>query len=84
MLVSTISQFMQAPYEDHMGAVNKILRYLKATPGKGLRFRKTGRRSFEAYTDSDRQDLLLIESLPQNIVLLCEAILLLGEVSKEL
>ena len=32
-----------------------------------------------------RQDLLLIESLPQNTVLLCRAILLLGEVrSKEL
>ncbi|KAA0056332.1 Beta-galactosidase [Cucumis melo var. makuwa] len=34
-------QFMQAPYENHMEAVNKVLRYLKATPAKGLRFRKT-------------------------------------------
>ncbi|TYK24437.1 reverse transcriptase [Cucumis melo var. makuwa] len=30
--VSFISQFMQAPYEKHMEAVNRILRYLKNTP----------------------------------------------------
>ncbi|KAL0553893.1 hypothetical protein IC582_007797 [Cucumis melo] len=33
--VSVVSQFMQAPYEKHMEAVNRILRYLKNTPGKG-------------------------------------------------
>ncbi|KAA0050819.1 Beta-galactosidase [Cucumis melo var. makuwa] len=46
-------QFMQAPYEKHMEAVNRILRYLKNTPGKGLMFRKTNRKTIEAYTDSD-------------------------------
>ena len=51
--VSTVSQFLQAPYEDHMEAVNRILRYLKATPSKGLRFRKTGRRCVEAYINSN-------------------------------
>ncbi|KAA0042053.1 Retrovirus-related Pol polyprotein from transposon TNT 1-94 [Cucumis melo var. makuwa] len=51
--VSVVSQFMQAPYEKHMEAVNKILRYLKNTPGKGLMFRKTNRKTIEAYTDSD-------------------------------
>ncbi|KAL0554130.1 hypothetical protein IC582_008044 [Cucumis melo] len=45
--------FMQAPYEKHMEAVNRILRYLKNTPGKGLMFRKTNRKTIEAYTDSD-------------------------------
>ncbi|KAL4036983.1 hypothetical protein IC575_000564 [Cucumis melo] len=52
-VVSVVSQFMQAPYEKHMEAVNRILRYLKNTPGKGLMFRKTNRKTIEAYTDSD-------------------------------
>ncbi|TYK26078.1 Retrovirus-related Pol polyprotein from transposon TNT 1-94 [Cucumis melo var. makuwa] len=52
-VVSVVSQFMQAPYEKHMEAVNKILRYLKNTPGKGLMFRKTNRKTIEAYTDSN-------------------------------
>ena len=51
--VNVVSQFMQAPYEKHMEAVNKILRYLKTTPGKGLVFRKTDRKTIEAYTDAD-------------------------------
>ncbi|KAA0063166.1 Beta-galactosidase [Cucumis melo var. makuwa] len=51
--VSVVSQFMQASYEKHMEAVNRILRYLKNTPGKGLMFRKTNRKTIEAYTDSD-------------------------------
>ncbi|TYK19407.1 Cysteine-rich RLK (receptor-like protein kinase) 8 [Cucumis melo var. makuwa] len=42
-----------APYEKHMEAVNRILRYLKNTPGKRLMFRKTNRKTIEAYTDSD-------------------------------
>ena len=36
-----------------MEAINMILRYLKATPGKRLRFRKIDRRCIEAYIDSD-------------------------------
>ena len=51
--VSVVSQFMQTPNEEHMKAVNRILRYLKSTPGKGLMFRKTDRKTVEAYTDSD-------------------------------
>ncbi|KAA0025138.1 Retrovirus-related Pol polyprotein from transposon TNT 1-94 [Cucumis melo var. makuwa] len=51
--VSAVSQFMQAPYEEHMEAVKRILRYLKTTPGKGLMFRKTDKKTIEAYTDSD-------------------------------
>ena len=51
--VRTVSQFMQAPCEEHMEAVNKILRYLKTTLDKGFMFKKTDRRAIEAYTDSD-------------------------------
>ncbi|KAA0066245.1 putative mitochondrial protein [Cucumis melo var. makuwa] len=36
-----------------MEAVKRILRYLKTTPGKGLMFRKTDKKTIEAYTDSD-------------------------------
>ena len=42
--VSTFSQFMQSPYEEHMEEVNRILRYLKTTPGKLLMFKKTNKR----------------------------------------
>ncbi|XP_038887093.1 secreted RxLR effector protein 161-like [Benincasa hispida] len=51
--VSMVSQFMQSPYEKHMRAVERILRYLKTSPGKGLMFRKTEKRCIEAYTDAD-------------------------------
>lgn len=52
-VVSTVSLFMKAPYEDYIEAVNRILTYLKATSGKGLRFRKTDRRCIKIYTDSN-------------------------------
>ncbi|XP_038885885.1 uncharacterized mitochondrial protein AtMg00810-like [Benincasa hispida] len=50
--VSVVSQFMQAPYEEHMNAVERILRYLKGTL-KGLMFKKYGKRTIKAYTYSD-------------------------------
>ncbi|PNX73271.1 pentatricopeptide repeat-containing protein mitochondrial-like [Trifolium pratense] len=43
--VSVVSQFMHSPFEEHLEAVYRILRYLKATPGKGLFFRKTNERN---------------------------------------
>ena len=52
-VVCIVSQFKQAPYDGHMKADNRILRYLKATPGKGLRFRKTSKMCIEAYTNSN-------------------------------
>ncbi|EXC26652.1 Bifunctional phosphatase IMPL2 [Morus notabilis] len=51
--VSLVSQFMGNPSIDHMEAVNRILRYLKKDPGKGLMFRKTVNRTLEIYTDAD-------------------------------
>ena len=44
---------MQTPYKEHIEAINRTLEYLKATPSKGLRFRKTDKRCIEAYTDSN-------------------------------
>ncbi|KAA0047879.1 putative mitochondrial protein [Cucumis melo var. makuwa] len=44
---------LQTPYEEHMEVVDRILRYLKMTPGKGLMFRKTDRKTIEAYIDSN-------------------------------
>ncbi|KAA0054937.1 Beta-galactosidase [Cucumis melo var. makuwa] len=52
-VVSAVSQFMQAPYEEHMEAVKRILGYLKMTPGKRLMFKKTDKKTIETYTDSD-------------------------------
>ncbi|TYK28161.1 putative mitochondrial protein [Cucumis melo var. makuwa] len=40
-------------YEEQIEAVNRIMRYLKTTPSKGLMFRKTDKKTIEAYTDSD-------------------------------
>ena len=36
-----------------MEVVNRILRYLKTTLGRGLMFRKTGRKTIEAYSNWD-------------------------------
>ena len=51
--VSMVSQFMHSPYEKHLEAVYRILRYLKGTPGKGLLFKKNEKRGIEVYTDAD-------------------------------
>ncbi|XP_050890665.1 secreted RxLR effector protein 161-like [Lathyrus oleraceus] len=40
-LVSVVSQFIHSPFEEHLEAVYKILRYLKGNPGKRLLFKKT-------------------------------------------
>uniref|UniRef100_A0A2N9EIQ9 Integrase catalytic domain-containing protein n=1 Tax=Fagus sylvatica TaxID=28930 RepID=A0A2N9EIQ9_FAGSY len=51
--VSVVSQFMHNPSEDHMGAVIRILRYLKSSPGTGLMFSKNDHLNIEGYTDAD-------------------------------
>lgn len=52
-VVSVLSQFMHAPRVPHMQAVDRVLRYLKSCPGKGLLFSKHGHMKIEAYTDAD-------------------------------
>lgn len=51
--VSMVSRFMINPSEVHMEAVMKILRYLKASPGSGLMFRKSSDREVKVYTDAN-------------------------------
>ncbi|KAL5854358.1 hypothetical protein ACOSQ3_004176 [Xanthoceras sorbifolium] len=51
--VSSVSQFMNNPNEEHMKAIYLILRYLKKTPGKGLYFGKNNNRKIEVFADAD-------------------------------
>lgn len=51
--VSTVSQFMNNPTEEHIEAVYRILRYLKMTPGQGLFFQKSASREVGIFTDAD-------------------------------
>ena len=51
--VSFASQFMNNPTEDHIEAVNRILRYLKMTLSRGLLYKKYDNKNIEIYTDAD-------------------------------
>jgi hypothetical protein len=51
--VNVVSQFMHDPKKPHMDAVERILRYLKSAPGKGLLFSNHGHLKVEGYTDAD-------------------------------
>ena len=51
--ISVVSQFMHCPSEDHMGAVIRILRYLKSTQRKRLMLSNNDHLNIEGYTDAD-------------------------------
>ncbi|CAH9071921.1 unnamed protein product, partial [Cuscuta europaea] len=44
---------MHNPFQEHLDATYRILRYLKSCPGKGLFFKRSDNRSVEAFTDAD-------------------------------
>lgn len=44
---------MHSPYQCHLDAATRILRYLKGTPGRGLMFRKQEKRCIEVFVDAD-------------------------------
>ncbi len=44
---------MHDPRMRHLQAVERILQYLKATPGRGLLFKRGEKLTLEAYTDAD-------------------------------
>ena len=50
---SCVSQFTSSPKHSHMVAVERVLRYLKCTPGQGILLRKEGPLELEAYCDAD-------------------------------
>lgn len=51
--VSVVSQFMHDLRERYLQVVNRIIQYLKSSPGKGLLFKKEKRLSMKVYTDAD-------------------------------
>ena len=51
--VSMVSQFMSAPRLPHWEACIRIVKYLKAHPGRGLFYRSNGHLRVEAFTDAD-------------------------------
>jgi Reverse transcriptase (RNA-dependent DNA polymerase)/Integrase core domain/gag-polypeptide of LTR copia-type/GAG-pre-integrase domain len=51
--VSTVSQFMHAPRTCHMEAINRILRYLKGTPGQGILMKQNATDTVVGFSDAD-------------------------------
>ncbi|KAK4386010.1 Retrovirus-related Pol polyprotein from transposon RE2 [Sesamum angolense] len=51
--VGLVSQFMNKPRLVHWEAALRILKYIKASPGKGLLFKRHGHVKIEAYSDAD-------------------------------
>ena len=52
-VVRVVSQFMHALLKPHLEVAHQILRYLKATLGKGVLFKKGKELKLEAYIDVD-------------------------------
>ena len=68
-VVSVVSQFMHAPSEEHIDLLNRILRYLKGAPGKGLMFLKNSFSSIETEI-KQLKNLRLDTSLSWKVILL--------------
>ncbi|XP_017406653.2 uncharacterized mitochondrial protein AtMg00810-like [Vigna angularis] len=51
-VVSTLSQFLSNPLEDHYAVVIRILRYIKSNPGQGLLFPSNTEHAIKAFSDS--------------------------------
>ncbi|XP_054824785.1 uncharacterized mitochondrial protein AtMg00240-like [Prosopis cineraria] len=51
--INLLSQFVAAPRRTHMVAVERVLRFLKCTPGQGILLTAKGPMKLEAYCDAD-------------------------------
>ncbi|KAL0556547.1 hypothetical protein IC582_005061 [Cucumis melo] len=51
--VSVVSQFMSSPTVDHWAAVEQILCYSKAAPGRGILYKDHGHTRVECFSDAD-------------------------------
>jgi Reverse transcriptase (RNA-dependent DNA polymerase) len=51
--VSVISQFMHALRTSHLSAIDRILRYLKGTPGQGIWMKKNNSNNVVGFSDAD-------------------------------
>ncbi|GJT19801.1 putative RNA-directed DNA polymerase, partial [Tanacetum coccineum] len=51
--VNILSQFVSDPRQPHMDAANRVLCYLKGTPGQGILIPRDGGTNLLAYCDSD-------------------------------
>ncbi|CAN1342859.1 Retrovirus-related Pol polyprotein from transposon TNT 1-94 [Linum perenne] len=51
--VNYLSQFVSKPTDLHMQAANRVLRYIKADPGKGLFFPASSELKIHSFSDSD-------------------------------
>jgi hypothetical protein len=51
--MSVVSQFMHAPRTSHLVTIERILRYLKATPGQGIWMKKYANNTLVGYSDAD-------------------------------
>ncbi|KAL0419489.1 UNVERIFIED_CONTAM: Retrovirus-related Pol polyprotein from transposon RE2 [Sesamum radiatum] len=51
--VGLVSQFMDKPRSVHWEAALRILKYIKASPGKELLFKRHGHVKIEVYSDAD-------------------------------
>ena len=51
--VSVVNQFLYSPCEGHWDDMNRILKYVKEAPGKGLIYENKGHTDIARYSDAD-------------------------------
>ncbi|KAM2673816.1 hypothetical protein EV2_015076 [Malus domestica] len=67
--MSLVSQFMHAPIVTHLYVVERILRYLKGSIGRGILMRNNGSTQIQGLQMQIGRAMLSIESQPRVIVL---------------